>query len=84
MKNRTIVAEEIPVTGDVLLAGGVRQFRWQAPEWLEGPYMYRVYLDGRLAAVTQETRHHFQDAEGPQWADAYRVEVYVEIADDGN
>lgn len=79
MKNRTILAEQIPVDGGTLLAGGVRQFRWKTPEWAKG--LYRVYLDGRLAAVTGQTWHNFHDAEGPEWTFAGRVEVYVEFAD---
>ena len=87
MKNRTIVAEEIPVEANVMLAGDVRQVRWKAPAWASGLYrvyvnsgLYRVYVNGRLAVVTEQTWHNFPDAAGAGWKTA-RVEVFVEIMD---
>ena len=78
MKNRTIVAEEIPVEANEMLAGDVRQMRWKAPAWASG--LYRVYVNGRLAAVTGQTRHNFPNAAGAGWKTA-SIEVFVEIMD---
>ena len=81
VKNRTIVAEEIPVEANVMLAGDVRQVRWQAPAWASG--LYRVYVNGRLAVVTEQSWHNFPNAAGAGWKTAC-VEVFVEIMDGCN
>jgi hypothetical protein len=39
-----------------------------------------VYVNGRLAVVTEQTWHNFPDAAGAGWKTA-RVEVFVEIMD---
>jgi hypothetical protein len=82
MKNRTIVAEEIPVEANVMLAGDVRQVRWKAS--CPGGRLYRVYVNGRLVVVaTGQTRHNFPNAAGAGWKTAC-VEVFVELADEPN
>ena len=81
VKNRTIIAEQIPVEANVMLAGDVRQVRWKAPAWASG--LYRVYVNGRLAVVTEQTWHNFPDAARWRW-EAARVEVFVELADEPN
>ena len=50
--NRLILAQEVELLPIKNLEGGMIQVRWTPPTRLHG--MYRVYLNGKLMAITQE------------------------------
>lgn len=79
MTNRTILAQQIELASQELkpLAGGFVQCRWNPPVWEHG--FYRVYLNGRLVAVTHQAWLNVAESELPSGGGT--IKVFAEMCD---
>ena len=74
---RRIAARRVELGAAHRLAAGMMQYSWKAPARKHG--LYRVYLDGQLAAVTQETWYNAMPRE---IRTGTVIEVFAETQDD--